>query len=172
MTNAQCRGDATYHLRLALTVRYGTCKGCVSYLHELQEEQGYDAEEYHGKGIVITASALQHGLKFYNLAMRMYGNADNNTSWTDLLGLLAPVEAIEQLKEDVLADDITSIQQLEDRFCDIFESYKQWKGFADNDVEVERAHAEWQSAIRKDAEREFDLGDVSEELLLDFLKTL
>ena len=61
---------------------------------------------------------------------------------------------------------------LEGRFQDIFDSYQQWKGYSDNEGEMNEAYNEWLNAIRKDAEREYDLGDVSEEQITEFLESV
>lgn len=144
----------------------------VKYLEKLQDEQGYDAEEYIGNGFTISASALRRGLQCYDLALRMYGNANSTDGWTDLLGLLAPVDAVEQMEEDILSGDIADIATLENRFRDIYDSYEQWKGYSDNEAEMEQAHEEWLAAIRCDAEKEYNMGDVSEEMLTDFLNSI
>lgn len=139
-------------------------------LEEMLDDQGYDLEEYEGNGFTISASALHHGIEYYDLALRMYGNASSNSQWTDLLGLLTPTDALDQLREDIMSDDVISVEDLESRFRDIYDSYEQWKGFSDNDAEMEEAHEEWLNAIRRDAEKEYDLGDVSDEQLKEFLE--
>ena len=144
----------------------------LQWLMDIQEEQGYEAEEYEGKGFTVTASALQHGIEYYRHALRMYGNADSTNDWTDLLGLLTPTEAVEQIKEDILNEDIEDITTLESRFRDIYDSYDQWKGISDNDSATGQAHEEWLNAIRLDAEREYELGDVSEDQIADFLNSV
>lgn len=136
---------------------------------EMQEEQGYEAEEYEGQGFFIKSQSLQRGIQYYKLALRMYGNANKTSEWTDLLGLLIPTDALEQLKEDITGDDIADITTLESRFRDIYESYEQWKGFSENEAVCEQAHKEWLKAIRKDAEREYEMGDVSEEQITEFI---
>lgn len=144
----------------------------MAYLQKLQEEQGYDATEYQGEGFVIKASSLKHGMKYYELALRMYGNANSSTEWVDLLGLLAPTDAVEQIKEDILSGDIATIEHLENCFKDVHDSYEQWKGCSENTAVVEQAHEEWLKAIRNDAEKEYAMGDVSEEQLVDFLDSI
>ena len=98
-------------------------KAGVSFLDSLQEEQGFDAEEYLCKGFTISSASLHRGLYYYDLALRMYGNAADTTAWTDLLGLLAPTEAVQQICEDIQNGDIADIATLEERFLDIYESY-------------------------------------------------
>ena len=147
-------------------------KAGIQCLTDMQDEQGYDAEEYTANGFTISQSALQHGLEFYRHALRMYGNANSTSDWTDLLGLLTPTEAVEQIKEDILNDDIADITTLESRFRDIYDSYDQWKGCSDNDSDTSQAHEAWLNAIRHDAEREYDMGDVSEAQITEFLENV
>ena len=120
----------------------------------------------------ISASAMQRGLYYYDMALRMYEGADSTTEWTDLLGLLAPTETVQQIQEDILSGDISSIEKLEEHMRDIYDSYAQWKGYAENDAEREQATEEWKDAIRRDAEREYDMGDVSDKQLTEFLESL
>lgn len=147
-------------------------KAGIAILEELQEEQGYDTDEYQLEGFTIKASALQHGLQYYDLALRMYGDATVSADWTDLLGLLAPTDAVDQLREDIISGDIHDFETLARSFQDIYDSYEQWKGYSDNESEMEEAHEEWLAAIRRDAEKEYAMGDVSEELVSQFLKYL
>ena len=147
-------------------------KKAIATLEQLQEEQGSDADEYTMNGFSISASALQRGLFYYHMALRLYEGSDTTTEWTDLLGLLAPTEAVQQILEDILSGDISTIEMLENHMHDIYDSYAQWKGYKDNDSERELAIAEWKEAIRRDAEREYEMGDVSEEQLADFLEGL
>ncbi|MBO6099417.1 MAG: hypothetical protein J6P01_04685, partial [Prevotella sp.] len=92
--------------------------------------------------------------------------------WTDLLGLLTPTEAVEQIREDILNDDINDIATLENRFKNIFDGYNQWKGCSDNDSDTEQAYEKWLDAIRHDAEREYEMGDVSEQQITEFLDSI
>lgn len=147
-------------------------KAGLHYLHTLLEEQGYEVEEYECPGFTIKARALRNGMDLYELALRMYGNANSTSKWTDLLGLLIPTDALEQLKEDIHSGDIDCIETLEDRFKNIYESYEQWKGFSENAATTESAHEEWLNAIRRDAEREFEMGDVDEEMMNTFVDSL
>jgi hypothetical protein len=147
-------------------------KAGMRCLEAMREEQGYGLEEYEGNGFIITAKALAAGLEYYDLALRMYGNAGNTSNWTDLLGLITPTDALDQIHEDIINGDINDINTLESRFADIYHSYEQWKGFSDNENVIEQAHTEWLDAIRRDAEREYDMGDVSHEQLTDFISSL
>ena len=147
-------------------------KAGASFLDSLQEEQGVDAEEYSCKGFTISSAALHRGMYFYDMALRMYDGSMSSVEWTDMLGLLAPVETVQQIKEDVLTGNIDSIETLESRFRDIYDSYAQWKGYDDNEAENDEATEEWKDAIRRDAEREYAMGDVSEKQIAEFLESV
>jgi hypothetical protein len=71
-----------------------------------------------------------------------------------------------------MSEDIADIETLESRFRDIYDSYDQWKGISDNDAATDQAHEEWLNAIRHDAEREYELGDVSEDQISEFLNSV
>jgi hypothetical protein len=147
-------------------------KAGASFLDSLQEEQGVDAEEYSCKGFTISSAALHRGMYFYDMALRMYDGSMSTVEWTDMLGLLAPVETVQQIKEDVLTGNIDNIETLESRFRDIYDSYAQWKGYDDNEAENDEATEEWKDAIRRDAEREYAMGDVSEKQIAEFLESV
>ena len=102
----------------------------------------------------------------------MYGDTNVSTDWTDLLGLLAPTDAVDQLCDDIRNEDITDIETLAGSFRDIYDSYDQWKGYSDNEAEMNEAREEWLAAIRRDAEKEYAMGDVSEELVAGILQSL
>ncbi len=144
----------------------------IEFLTSLQDEQGYDIEEYECDGYSIKASALRHGLDHYRLALKMYEGAPGTTQWVDLLGLLTPQDAVDQLSEDILSGDVSSVETLESRFSDIYVSYEQWKGFSENESIAEQAQEIWLSSIRRDAEREYELGDVSEGQITTFLESI
>ena len=147
-------------------------KRAIEALERLRDEQGEDTDEYICNGFTISSAALQRGLFYYDMALRMYEGTDSTTEWTDLLGLLAPVETVQQIQEDILSGNICTIESLEECMQDIHDSYSQWKGFAEGEADREQAVEEWKDAIRRDAEREYDMGDVSEEQLTEFLESL
>lgn len=141
-------------------------------LQALPREQGADQEEYHTHGCIIRATALRHAIVYYDLALAMYTGAAGTGEWTDLLGLLLPNDALDQLTADLLDGDIDTVPALEARFRDIYDSYQQWRGSAASDAAAEEATRRWQAAVKRDAEREYDLGDVTDEQLREFLDTI
>lgn len=112
--------------------------------------------------------------------------------WTDLSGLLLPVSEEERLIEDIKNGNLESIQDVLQRFEDINEHYRdyQWawtyqlildyyhlSTITPQDADRIRedyiqARRTWIAAIRKDAEKEFAMGDVEQNVLDDFLDKL
>lgn len=112
--------------------------------------------------------------------------------WTDLSGLLLPVSEEEHLIEDIKNGNLESIQDVLQRFEDINEHYRdyQWawtyqlildyyhlNTITPQDADRIRedyiqARRTWIAAIRKDAEKEFAMGDVEQNVLDDFLNKL
>lgn len=112
--------------------------------------------------------------------------------WTDLSGLLLPVSEEEHLIEDIKNGNLESIQDVLQRFEDINEHYRdyQWawtyqlildyyhlSTITPQDADRIRedyiqARRTWIAAIRKDAEKEFAMGDVEQNVLDDFLDKL
>lgn len=112
--------------------------------------------------------------------------------WTDLSGLLLPVSEEERLIEDIKNGNLESIQDVLQRFEDINEHYRdyQWAWtyqlildyYHSNTITPQdadriredyiQARRTWIAAIRKDAEKEFAMGDVEQNVLDDFLNKL
>ena len=112
--------------------------------------------------------------------------------WTDLAGLLAPASEIEAIADGIRQGELTEVADIENRFADIHRCYDsyQWNSAyrllldylgvdmltADDldriAADYEKARHEWLAAIRHDAEREFDLGDVEEKDLAAFIRQL
>ena len=110
--------------------------------------------------------------------------------WVDLAGMLAPQSEIDSLVEDIIGGSVSDVQCVEDRLADIHDQYETYRWAytyrlitqrfgidtideADlNRVRQECAPArdEWLQAIRRDAEREYKLGDVDEDTLKNFVK--
>ena len=120
------------------------------------------------------------------------GSSVGAGSWCDLSGLLAPVEVISELCDNIADKDYQSIEEVEDVLCSINEEYSEYRWnwtyrlildyfgldiLEETDVnrimaEADAARNEWLNAIRYDAEREFALGDVSEDEISNFLNNL
>lgn len=109
--------------------------------------------------------------------------------WIDLSGLQAPLSEIETLVSDITVGAISDVQMIEDRLADIHDQYDNYRwAFTYNmltnrygidvlsDADIERikkecepAREEWLIAIRRDAEKEYHMGDMEESTLHDFI---
>ena len=112
--------------------------------------------------------------------------------WNDLSGLLLPETEENRLVEDIKNGTIIDIYDILDRFTEIHENYKEYRwtytyqlileyyGLETlTEEDAERIHSDyitarrkWISEIRKDAEKEYTLGDVDREVLDNFLSQL
>ena len=112
--------------------------------------------------------------------------------WADLSGLLLPESEELRLADDIKSGALSTIGQINDRFEDINANYReyQWtwtyKMICDyygvesiDDQLAERIHQDyvtarraWIAEIRRDAEREFKMGDIEESVLNNFLDKL
>lgn len=112
--------------------------------------------------------------------------------WADLSGLLLPESEEQRLVDDIKSGVLSTIGQINDRFEDLNANYReyQWtwtyKMICDyygvesiDDQLAERIHQDyvtarraWIAEIRRDAEREFKMGDIEESVLNNFLDKL
>lgn len=109
--------------------------------------------------------------------------------WTDLLGLLAPESEIESIVDDIRRGELMDINDVAEALKSIHNAYGEHKWAwayrlildyynLDTLTEDDRdrlketlaaSRQEWLNAIRYDAEREFELGDVAEDDLKSFI---
>src|SRR5574344_48296 len=112
--------------------------------------------------------------------------------WTDLGGLLMPESEEHQLINDIATGYIEDIKDVNDRFAELFARYDEYQWtwtyriildyfkldtLTEEDTsrimtEYDKAKKNWLTAIRFDAEKEFNLGDVDEQTLKSFLTQL
>jgi hypothetical protein len=112
--------------------------------------------------------------------------------WVDLSGLLMPKSEEERLVNDIKNGTIDSIGQVLNRFEDINNHYSDYRWawsyqlildyyhLTEIDEQAcERIHKDyvmarraWIAEIRKDAEKEYAMGDVEQEVFEDFLSKL
>ena len=112
--------------------------------------------------------------------------------WVDLSGLLMPESEEVRLIDDIKSGAIDNIQQVLDRFSDINNNYSDYRWawsyqmildyyqLEELDAAAcERIHEDyvkarraWIAEIRKDAEKEFSMGDVEQDVFEDFLEKL
>lgn len=112
--------------------------------------------------------------------------------WTDLSGLLLPESEELRLIEDIKNGTVDTITEIHQRFQAIHAAYRQYLWAWTRELIcqyynvtlidarlIERiqhdyvaARREWIAEIRKDAEKEFDMGDVEKQVLENFLEKL
>ena len=187
-------------------------------LENLRQAGGKNVSSYNFQEYIINASSLKKGIKYYDIALRIYMGAvvkrqlkwlkENGREpsaitlqpvtqtgegmWNDLSGLLLPASEEQRLLDDIKNGSIESIQEVLQRFYDINEHYReyQWSwtyrlildyyGLEEiSEAELPRiredyvkARRAWIAEIRKDAQKEFDMGDVEQEVFDDFISKL
>ena len=112
--------------------------------------------------------------------------------WVDLSGLLLPESEEKRLATDIVEGNIDNIQQVLSRFEEINDAYSdyRWAWSYDlildyyqleelDDIAIEhirqdyiKARRAWIAEIRKDADKEFAMGDVEEEVYQNFVEQL
>lgn len=174
-------------------------------LESLKEVSG-DVDSYNYHDYIIKGSSLKKGIKYYDIALRIYMGAVmkrhrlevpksqvGTGKWSDLSGLLIPVSEetriVSAIKDGSLntVDAIRSeLQQANDNYNEYrwawsYRLIREYYGIEgeitpeiaqrveDDYITARRA---WIAEIRKDAEKEFELGDVSPETLQDFVSSL
>ena len=178
-------------------------------LENLRKAGGKNVSSYNFQEYIINASSLKKGIKYYDIALRIYMGAVlkravkggflgkptttvGEGTWNDLSGLLLPATEEQRLLDDIKSGSIESIQEVIDRFNHINEHYReyQWvwtyklimdyygvdelseslmQRIREDYVKARRA---WIAEIRKDAQKEFDMGDVEQEVFDDFISKL
>lgn len=170
-------------------------------LEQIEREQGVDQEEYDYNGCVISRKSLLRGMRYYDMAVRVFLHQmlewdmqqrclDTGVDeWLDLSGLPAPRKEVERLLADVksrVVDTIDDVLLTLDRILDDYHGHA--AGYAQSFIqkeegdmffdmekwqhEAETAYNQWVSLIRKDAEKEFALGDVSEHAFRQLLEEI
>ncbi len=178
-------------------------------LEALRQAGGDNVSSYNYHEYIINASSLRKGIKYYDIALRIYmgavlkraikgGFLGKPTSevgegdWNDLSGLLLPASEEERLIDDIKNGSIESIQEVLARFNEINDNYRvyQWAwtyklildyyGLEEiTDAAIQRiredyvrARRAWIAEIRKDANKEFEMGDVEQDVYEDFISKL
>ena len=179
-------------------------------LESLREVTGDNVSQYLYHEYIIPASSLHKGIKYYDIALRIYMGAvlkrvlkrDPSITppatqtgigdWDDLSGLLLPVSEEERIVNDLQDGTIDSIQQLIERFKEIDANYRQYQWawtykmvcdyYGISEITLEdanrihedyiKARRSWIAEIKKDAEKEYAMGDVEEEVFRNFVNSL
>ena len=179
-------------------------------LESLREVTGDNVSQYLYHEYIIPASSLHKGIKYYDIALRIYMGAvlkrvlkrDPSITppatqtgigdWDDLSGLLLPVSEEERIVNDLQDGTIDSIQQLIERFEEVDANYRQYQWawtykmvcdyYGISEITLEdanrihedyiKARRSWIAEIKKDAEKEYAMGDVEEEVFRNFVNSL
>ena len=179
-------------------------------LENLREVTGDNVSQYLYHEYIIPSSSLHKGIKYYDIALRIYMGAVlkrvlkrdpaitpptthiGEGDWDDLSGLLLPVSEEQRIVDDLKDGTISDILTLLKRFEEIDANYRdyQWawtyKMVCDyyhiDEITLEdanrihedyiKARRQWIAEIKKDAEKEFAMGDVEEEVFRNFVDSL
>lgn len=179
-------------------------------LESLREVTGDNVSQYLYHEYIIPATSLHKGIKYYDIALRIYMGAvlkrvlkrdpaitppSTQTGvgdWDDLSGLLLPVSEEDRIIANLKDGTIETIQELISRFEEIDANYReyQWawtyKMICDyyhiSEITLEdanrihedyiKARRSWIAEIKKDAEKEYAMGDVEEEVYRNFVNSL
>ena len=137
-------------------------------LSTLQEQQGYDVEEYKFEGCYIKHKALVDGLKYYDLTLRLFSGNLPTDEWLDLCGMIAPKKSIDDIVSDIEEGEIQTSDEIVDKLKMLFIQNK-YLYSRPQTTDFAEAESKWLEMVRRDAEKEFALGDVEEQQLTDFL---
>ena len=178
-------------------------------LEQLRSASGENVSAYNYHEYVINASSLRKGIKYYDIALRIYmgavlkravkggwlGKPDSDIglgNWNDLSGLLLPESEEQRIINDIKNGTLETIQEVNDRFREINEHFREYQwtwsyrmildyyGLDElTDEAIDRIHQDyvkarraWIAEIRKDAEKEYAMGDVEEDVYSNFLDQL
>lgn len=178
-------------------------------LENLRQASGDNVSSYNYHEYVINASSLRKGIKYYDIALRIYmgavlkrahkwgffGKPETEIGlgkWDDLSGLLLPASEEQRLIDEIKDGTLETIQEVIDRFHEINDNYRvyQWTWTyrmileyygikeitAEDDARIKKDYIEarraWIAEIRKDAEKEFEMGDVEREVFESFVNSL
>ena len=179
-------------------------------LENLREVTGDNVSQYLYHEYIIPATSLHKGIKYYDIALRIYMGAvlkrvlkrDPSITppstqiglgdWDDLSGLLLPVSEEERIINDLKDGNIETIQKLIERFENIDANYREYQWtwtykmicdyYGISEITLEdanrihedyiKARRSWIAEIKKDAEKEFAMGDVEEEVFRNFVDSL
>jgi len=178
-------------------------------LEALRKAGGDNVSSYNYHEYIINATSLRKGIKYYDIALRIYMGAvlkravkgdflGKPTSdiglgdWNDLSGLLLPASEEQRLIDDIKNGNVESVKDILNRFKNIDQHYReyQWvwtyrmildyyglEELTEPDMQriredYVRARRAWIAEIRKDAEKEFAMGDVDQDVFDDFISKL
>ncbi|MBP3712895.1 MAG: DUF4954 family protein [Bacteroidaceae bacterium] len=173
-------------------------------LEALREVSG-DVETYNFHDYVIKNSSLKKGIKYYDIALRIYmgavmkrhrlerpASSIGTGKWSDLSGLLIPLSEEKRIVDAIKDGSLGSIPAIREEFARTNDNYAEYRWawsyrliceYYGIDEITEQTAAQvhedyiqarraWIAEIRKDAQKEFELGDIDQSVLDDFMAQL
>lgn len=174
-------------------------------LEGLREISG-DVATYNFHDYVIKNSSLKKGIKYYDIALRIYMGAVmkrhilevprssvGTGKWSDLSGLLIPVSEEQRIVDAIKNGELDTIAAIREEFFKANRNYSEYRWAwsyrlireyygIEGEITPEiaervmedyiTARRAWIAEIRKDAVKEFELGDIDESVLNEFLEVL
>ncbi len=173
-------------------------------LEALREVSG-DVATYNFHDYVIKNSSLKKGIKYYDIALRIYmgavmkrhrlerpASSVGTGKWSDLSGLLIPLSEEQRIVAAIKDGSLSSIHDIREEFVRANDNYAEYRwawsyrliceyyGISEITEETAaRVHEDyiqarraWIAEIRKDAQKEFELGDIDQSVLDDFMAQL
>ena len=174
-------------------------------LEGLREISG-DVATYNFHDYVIKNSSLKKGIKYYDIALRIYMGAVmkrhilevprssvGTGKWSDLSGLLIPVSEEQRIVDAIKNGELNTVAAIREEFIKANRNYSEYRWAwsyrlireyygIEGEITPEiaervmedyiTARRAWIAEIRKDAVKEFELGDIDESVLNDFLEVL
>ena len=174
-------------------------------LEGLREISG-DVATYNFHDYVIKNSSLKKGIKYYDIALRIYMGAVmkrhilevprssvGTGKWSDLSGLLIPVTEEQRIVEAIKGGELDTTGAIREEFIKANRNYSEYRWAwsyrlireyygIEGEITPEiaervmedyiTARRAWIAEIRKDAVKEFELGDIDESVLNEFLEVL
>ncbi len=174
-------------------------------LEGLREISG-DVATYNFHDYVIKNSSLKKGIKYYDIALRIYMGAVmkrhilevprssvGTGKWSDLSGLLIPVSEEQRIVDAIKNGELDTIAAIREEFIKANRNYSEYRWAwsyrlireyygIEGEITPEiaervmedyiTARRAWIAEIRKDAVKEFELGDIDESVLNEFLEVL
>ena len=178
-------------------------------LEALQQASGDNVSSYNYHEYVINASSLRKGIKYYDIALRIYMGAVlkravkggwlgepqsevGKGKWNDLSGRLLPESEEQRIIDDIKDGTLETIQEVNERFREINDNFRkyQWTwsynmildyyGLTElTEENLKQIHSDyvkarraWIAEIRKDAEKEYAMGDVEDDTFNNFVEQL
>lgn len=174
-------------------------------LEGLREISG-DVATYNFHDYVIKNSSLKKGIKYYDIALRIYMGAVmkrhilevprssvGTGKWSDLSGLLIPVSEEQRIVDAIKNGELDTVAAIREEFIKANRNYSEYRWAwsyrlireyygIEGEITPEiaervmedyiTARRAWIAEIRKDAVKEFELGDIDESVLNEFLEVL